>query len=151
MIEIETPAAMAEWVGRKLGTSHWIVVDQNTINLFAEATGDHQWIHIDVERAAREMPGGKTIAHGFLTLSLLPRLSPLIYRVVKRSRSINYGSNKVRFTAPVPAGSRVRLHLTCKSVEPIKGGVRITMDNEMEVEGNERPCLVAETMAQVYD
>ena len=151
MIDIETPAALAEWVGRKLGTSEWITVDQKTIDLFAEATGDHQWIHIDVERAAREMPGGKTIAHGFLTLSLLPRLSPMIYRVVKRSRSINYGSNKVRFSAPVPAGSRVRLHLTVKAVDSITGGVRVTMENEMEVEGNTRPCLVAETMAQVYD
>ena len=151
MIDIETPAALAEWVGRKLGTSEWITVDQKTIDLFAEATGDHQWIHIDVERASREMPGGKTIAHGFLTLSLLPRLSPMIYRVVKRSRSINYGTNKVRFTAPVPAGSRVRLHLTVKAVEPITGGVRVTMTNEMEVDGNARPCLVAETMAQVYD
>ena len=151
MIDIETPAALADWVGRKLGTSEWITVDQKTIDLFAEATGDHQWIHIDVERAAREMPGGKTIAHGFLTLSLLPRLSPMIYRVVKRSRSINYGTNKVRFTGPVPAGSRVRLHLTVKAVEPITGGVRVTMTNEMEVDGNARPCLVAETMAQVYD
>ena len=151
MIDIETPAALADWVGRKLGTSEWITVDQKTIDLFAEATGDHQWIHIDVERASREMPGGKTIAHGFLTLSLLPRLSPMIYRVVKRSRSINYGTNKVRFTGPVPAGSRVRLHLTVKAVEPITGGVRVTMTNEMEVDGNARPCLVAETMAQVYD
>lgn len=151
MIEIETPAALAEWVGRKLGTSEWIEVDQRTIDLFAEATGDHQWIHVDVERAAKEMPGGRTIAHGFLTLSLLPRLSPLIYRVARRSRSINYGSNKVRFTAPVPSGSRVRLHLTVKAVEPIVGGVRLTMENEMEVEGSSRPCLVAETMAQVYD
>jgi acyl dehydratase len=151
MIDIENPAALADWVGRKLGTSEWITVDQKTIDLFAEATGDHQWIHIDVERALREMPGGKTIAHGFLTLSLLPRLSPMIYRVVKRSRSINYGTNKVRFTAPVPAGSRVRLHLTVKAVEPITGGVRVTMTNEMEVDGNARPCLVAETMAQVYD
>ena len=151
MIEIETPAALADWVGKKLGTSDWITVDQRTIDLFAEATGDHQWIHVDVERATKEMPGGKTIAHGFLTLSLLPRLAPLIYRVVKRSRAINYGSNKVRFTAPVPAGSRVRLHLTVKGVEPIVGGVRLTTANEMEVEGNTRPCLVAETMAQIYD
>ena len=88
MLEIETPAALAEWVGRKLGTSDWITVDQRIIDLFAEATGDHQWIHVDVERAAREMPGGRTIAHGFLTLSLLPRLAPMIYRVVKRSRAI---------------------------------------------------------------
>ena len=151
MIDIETPATLAEWVGRKLGTSEWITVDQRTIDLFAEATGDHQWIHVDVERAGREMPGGKTIAHGFLTLSLLPRLAPMIYRVVRRSRAINYGSNKVRFTAPVPSGSRVRLHLTVQAVEPIAGGVRLTTHNEMEVEGNSRPCLVAETMAQVYD
>ena len=151
MLDIETPAAMANWVGRKLGTSEWITVDQATINLFAEATGDHQWIHIDVERAAREMPGGKTIAHGFLTLSLLPRMTPTIYRVVKRSRSINYGSNKVRFTNPVPAGSRVRLHVTLKAVEPIKGGVRCTFENEMELEGSDRPCLVAETMSLTYD
>lgn len=151
MLDIETPAAMAEWVGKKLGTSDWITVDQATINLFAEATGDHQWIHIDVERAAREMPGGKTIAHGFLTLSLLPRMTPTIYRVVKRSRSINYGSNKVRFTNPVPAGSRVRLHVTLKAVEPIKGGVRCTFENEMELEGSDRPCLVAETMSLTYD
>ena len=151
MIDIETPAALADWVGRKLGTSEWITVDQRTIDLFAEATGDHQWIHVDVERAGREMPGGKTIAHGFLTLSLLPRLAPMIYRVVRRSRAINYGSNKVRFTAPVPSGSRVRLHLTVQAVEPIAGGVRLTTHNEMEVEGNSRPCLVAETMAQVYD
>ena len=151
MLDIETPAAMANWVGKKLGTSDWITVDQATINLFAEATGDHQWIHIDVERAAREMPGGKTIAHGFLTLSLLPRMTPTIYRVVKRSRSINYGSNKVRFTNPVPAGSRVRLHVTLKAVEPIKGGVRCTFENEMELEGSDRPCLVAETMSLTYD
>ncbi len=151
MIEIENPSAMAEWIGKKLGTSDWITIDQPTINLFAEATGDHQWIHIDVERAAREMPGGKTIAHGFLTLSLLPRMTPTIYRVKNRSRSINYGSNKVRFTNPVPAGGRVRLHLTLKGVEPIKGGVRCTFENEMELEGSDRPCLVAETMSLTYD
>lgn len=151
MLDIETPAAMAEWVGKKLGASDWITMDQATIDLFAEATGDHQWIHIDVERAAREMPGGRTIAHGFLTLSLLPRMTPTIYRVVKRSRSINYGCNKVRFTHPVPAGSRLRLHVTLKAVEPVKGGVRCTFENEMELEGSDRPCLVAETMSLTYD
>ncbi len=151
MIEIENPAAMLAWVGKRLGTSDWITVDQRTIDLFAEATGDHQWIHVDEARAAREMPGGKTIAHGFLTLSLLPRMTPTIYRVTNRSRSINYGSNKVRFTAPVPAGSRVRLHLTLKAVDPIPGGVRCTFENEMEIEGSDRPCLVAETMSLTYD
>jgi acyl dehydratase len=151
MLEVETPAAMAEWVGKKLGSSAWFTVDQKTIDLFAEATGDHQWIHVDVERAKREMPGGKTIAHGFLTLSLLPRLSPEVYRIKHRSRGINYGSNKVRFTAPVPAGARIRLHLTLKACDPIPGGVRLTMENEIEVEGAERPALVAETLSQVYD
>lgn len=151
MLEIEKPADMAQWVGKKLGTSDWFTVDQKTIDLFAEATGDHQWIHIDVERAKKEMPGGKTIAHGFLTLSLLPRLGPTIYTIKQRSRGINYGTNKVRFTAMVPAGSRVRLHSTLKACEPIKGGVRLTVENEMELEGAERPCLVAETLSQVYD
>ncbi len=97
------------------------------------------------------MPGGRTIAHGFLTLSLLPKLAPTIYAVKRRSRSINYGSNKVRFTAPVPAGSRVRLHVSVVAVDPIPGGVRVTLGNEMEVEGSERPALVAETLTNIYD
>jgi acyl dehydratase len=151
MLQIERPADMAAWVGKKLGTSEWFTVDQRTIDLFAEATGDHQWIHVDEDRAARELPGGKTIAHGYLTLSLLPRLAPSVYRVTSRSRAINYGSNKVRFTAPVPAGSRVRLHISVKACEPIAGGIRLTLENEMEVEGNPRPALVAETLAQIYD
>ncbi|MFN3448737.1 MAG: MaoC family dehydratase [Roseococcus sp.] len=151
MLEIATPAEMAQWVGKKLGTSDWFTVDQKTIDLFAEATGDHQWIHVDVERAKRELPGGRTIAHGFLTLSLLPRLAPTIYRIARRSRALNYGCNRVRFTAPVPAGARIRLHLTLKACEPIPGGVRLTMENEVEVEGSERPALVAETISQVYD
>lgn len=151
MLDIPTTSDLSAHVGQKLGTSEWFTVDQKTIDLFAEATGDHQWIHVDVERAKKEMPGGKTIAHGFLTLSLLPRLAPSVYRVVKRSRAINYGTNKVRFTAMVPAGSRVRLHITLKGVEPIQGGVRVILHNEMELEGNERPCLVAETLAQIYD
>lgn len=151
MLEIATTKDLSDWVGKPLGTSEWFTVDQKTIDLFAEATGDHQWIHVDVERAAKEMPGGKTIAHGFLTLSLLPRLAPSVYCVVQRSRAINYGTNKVRFTAMVPAGSRVRLKISLKAVEPIQGGVRVTLDNEMELEGSQRPCLVAETLAQIYD
>ncbi len=151
MLEIETTGDLAAWVGKPLGTSEWFTVDQETINLFAEATGDHQWIHVDVARAAKEMPGGRTIAHGFLTLSLLPRLAPSVYRVVRRSRAINYGTNKVRFTAMVPAGSRVRLAITLKAVEPIPGGVRVVLDNAMELEGSPRPCLVAETLANIYD
>lgn len=137
--------------GQELGTSDWVTVDQERINTFADATGDHQWIHVDVERAKREMPGGKTIAHGYLTLSLLPRLSHNILHIRKRSRGINYGSNKVRFTAPVPAGSRVRLHQTLKNVEDIEGGVRMTFDSQIEIEGSSRPALVAETMGLAFD
>ena len=151
MLELATPSDLAARVGQSLGTSEWVTVDQHTIDTFAEATGDHQWIHVDVERAKREMPGGKTIAHGYLTLSLLPRLSHNVLHIRKRSRGINYGSNKVRFTAPVPAGSRVRLHQTLKNVEDIEGGVRMTFDNQIEVEGSSRPALVAETMGLAFD
>ena len=151
MLVVEKPADMAAHVGRKIGVSEWYTVDQKTIDLFAEATGDHQWIHVDVERAKREMPGGKTIAHGYLTLSLLPKLNHGIWKVKQRSRGVNYGSNKVRFTAPVPAGSRIRGHLTLKTVEPIQGGARLTMEATVEVEGSERPALVAETLSLVYE
>src|SRR6202161_4748223 len=109
MLEVEKPADMKSHIGEKIGTSEWVTVDQAMIDKFAEATGDHQWIHVDVERAKKEMPGGKTIAHGYLTLSLLPRLSAGVYRIRHTSRGINYGSNKVRFTSPVQVVSRVRL------------------------------------------
>ena len=151
MLEVDKPGDMKAHIGKKIGTSEWVVVDQAMIDKFAEATGDHQWIHVDVERAKQEMPGGKTIAHGYLTLSLLPLLSQGICTIRKRSRGINYGSNKVRFTAPVPAGSRVRLHQTLKNVEDIEGGGRMTFDSQIEVEGNDRPALVAETLSLAFD
>ncbi len=136
-------------VGQPEGTGDWLLVDQARIDAFADVTEDHQWIHVDQERAAQG-PFGTTIAHGYLTLSLLPRLNQSIFRVKRRSRGVNYGSNKVRFTAPVPAGARVRGHLTLKNVEPIPGGARLTMEATVEVEGNERPALVAETLSLVY-
>ena len=108
MLEVEKPADMKAHIGKQIGTSEWVTVDQPMIDKFAEATGDHQWIHVDVERAKREMPGGKTIAHGYLTLSLLPVMS---YEVVPRQdggMAVNYGLNRVRFPAPVPVGSRLR-------------------------------------------
>ncbi len=151
MLEVERPADMAGYVGKELGISEWLTVDQTMIDRFAEATGDHQWIHIDVERAKREMPGGKTIAHGYLTLSLLPRLSQGIWRIAKRSRGINYGSNKIRFLNPVTAGSRIRLIQTLKAAEPIEGGQRLIFEAKVEIEGEARPALVAETIALVYD
>lgn len=151
MLEVERPADMAAHAGKELGTSEWVTVDQAMIDRFAEATGDHQWIHIDVERAKREMPGGKTIAHGYLTLSLIPRLSQSIWRIAKRSRGINYGSNKIRFLNPVTAGSRVRLVQTLKAAEPIEGGQRLIFEGRVEIEGETRPALIAETIALVFD
>ena len=152
MLEVENVAALKAHVGKRLGSSDWLTVDQKMINQFAEATGDHQWIHVDVERALREMPGGRTIAHGYLTLSLLPRLNQGIFAIKKRSRGVNYGSNKVRFTAPVPSGSRVRGHLTLKAIEPMGNGCsRLVTEATVEVEGSERPALVAETLSLVYE
>ncbi len=151
MKEVDTPADMDALAGQTLGSSDWLTVTQDMIDRFADATGDHQWIHVDRARAAREMPDGYTIAHGFLTLSLLPQLSQGVYRIRKRSRGINYGSNKVRFTHPVPAGSRVRLHLALKAAEKIEGGRRLIFDNTVEIEGEARPALVAETLTLVFD
>lgn len=151
MLQVDKPADMKAHIGQRLGVSDWVTVDQVMIDKFADATGDHQWIHVDVERAKREMPGGKTIAHGFLTLSLLAGLAHQIYEIRRRSRGINYGSNKVRFTAPVPVGSRVRLNQTLKNVEDIDGGVRMTFESTMEIEGSARPALIAETLSLAYD
>ena len=147
-----TIAELPSLKGQELGTSDWIEITQERVNTFADATGDHQWIHIDVERAKREMPGGKTIAHGWLTLSLVPRLASTLYRVKHRSRGINYGANRVRFTGMVPAGGRIRLRLSVKAVETMKdGGTRITNEGTMELEGSDRPVLVAETIGVTYD
>jgi acyl dehydratase len=152
MIEVERPMDLAQYVGKEIGVSDWFTIDQAIIDKFADATGDYQWIHVDVERAAREMPGGKTIAHGYLTLSLVPRLAATIYRVKKRSRGLNYGSNRVRFTGVVPAGSRVRLRQKIKSVEPVEaGGVRITSESTMEIDNAARPVLVAETISMQFE
>jgi acyl dehydratase len=150
MLEIETPKDLLQHIGRELGPSDWMTVDQAMIDTFAQATGDHQWIHVDVERARREMPDGKTIAHGYLTLSLVPRLAATLMRVKKRSRGVNYGSNKVRFITPVQAGARIRLRQRIANVEEIPGGVRITSQMTVEIEGQERPALVAETMGLSY-
>ena len=151
MLTVERPADMKAHVGQTIGVSDWVTVDQTMIDKFADATGDHQWIHVDVERARKEMPGGKTIAHGFLTLSLVAGLSGQTHDIRHRSRGINYGSNKVRFTAPVPAGSRIRLHQSLLKVEDIEGGVRMTFENQVEIEGASRPALVAETIALAFD
>lgn len=134
--------------GQEVGVSDWHLIDQERVNKFADATGDHQWIHVDVERAKKEMGG--TIAHGFLTLSLLPMLGAEVLRVEGVKRGINYGSDKVRFTNMVPVGSKVRLRQKCLAVEEKAGGKQTRMEATIEVEGQDRPALVAETLTVLY-
>ena len=151
MRSIETPQDMKKLIGEEIGASDWVTIDQATINKFAEATGDHQWIHVDVERSKKEMPNGRTIAHGFLTLSLVPRLSATIWQIEKRSRGLNYGLNKLRFTAPVPVDSRVRLKQKLLAADDVKdNGVRLTFENTIEIEGATQPALVAEGLSIVF-
>lgn len=136
--------------GQEIGVSEWVQIDQDRINKFADATGDHQWIHVDVERAKKEMPGGKTIAHGFLTLSLIPMLGAQIMRVTGVGRGINYGSNKVRFTNTVPVGSKVRGRQKLVSVEPRGGGLQLVNEFTVEIEGQDRPACIAESITLLY-
>jgi acyl dehydratase len=151
MVEVETAKDLASLIGQKIGTSEWIEIDQKMINAFADVTNDPMWIHVDVERASREMPDGKTIAHGLLVLSLVPGLAQTIYKVKRRSRALNYGLNRVRYTGQVQVGSRVRTHQTIKAVDVIEGGARITSEHLVEIEGRSRPALVAETLVVMYD
>ena len=151
MLTVDTPQDLKAHVGRELGVSNWITVDQQMIDKFADATGDHQWIHVDVERARRELPSKATIAHGYLTLSLLPRMMAELLEIRHRTHGINYGSNKVRFTGVVPAGSRVRLRQTLQAAEDVaNNGVRLISVCTVEIEGAERPALVAETISLAY-
>ena len=150
-LEVATPRALAEHVGRELGASGWLAIDQARIDAFAATTGDDHWIHVDVERARRELPGGKTIAHGLLTLSLVPGLQRTIWTIERRGRGLNYGYNRVRFTGPVQVGARIRLHQTLKAAEPADGAVRFTFESTIEVEGASRPALVAETIVLIYE
>jgi acyl dehydratase len=150
-IEEYSIATIEQFVGRELGVSDWVVVDQERIDVFAACTGDRQWIHTDVERASRESPFGGTIAHGYLTLSLLAALSIEIGLIpADASAGLNYGLDKVRFMTPVKAGARVRNRATLVSVEK-KGGGRFIVKtmNELQIDGEEKPALVAETLAML--
>ncbi len=135
-------------VGQEVGVSPWHQITQSQVNKFAEATGDHQWIHVDVERATKEL--GAPIAHGYLTLSLLPMLSAQVMRVEGVTRGINFGCNKVRFTNMVPVGSRVRLKQKCLKVEERAGGKQMTMESTIEIEGKDRPAAVVEAISIIY-
>jgi acyl dehydratase len=137
-------------VGQELGTSQSIIIDQERINAFADATGDHQWIHVDVERAKTESPYRTTIAHGFLTLSLIPGLSKDNYRVDNAKMGINYGLNKVRFLAPVPAGSRIRLRSEVVDAKKVdETTVDLTVRQTVELDGSDKPAAVAEVIARM--
>lgn len=143
-------ADLESLAGREIGLSDWVDITQERIDRFAEATEDHQWIHVDPERAARELPTGTTIAHGFLTLSLIPMLAGQILRIEGVTRAINYGCNKVRFTNMVPTGSRVRGRQRFKSVEPKAGGKQVNSDFAVEIDGQDKPACVAETVTIFY-
>jgi acyl dehydratase len=136
-------------VGTHLGYSDWHLIDQAQINLFADATGDHQWIHVDPERA-KSGPFGTAIAHGYLTLSLVPVFLGEVVVVEGVSMGINYGCNKVRFPAPVPVGSNLRLGVAVAEVEEVSGGVQVVMDMTMETEGSTKPSCVAQVVYRYY-
>lgn len=140
----DLPAA----VGRHLGYSDWMEITQERVNQFADATGDHQWIHIDPERAAAESPYGATIAHGYLTLSLTNMFLPSLITVEQISMGINYGVNKVRFPAPVPVGSKVRVGAELTSVDEVTGGMQAVITITVEVEGSPKPACVVESLTR---
>ncbi|MEU2006796.1 p-hydroxycinnamoyl-CoA hydratase [Rhodococcus sp. NPDC019627] len=149
---VATLADLAALEGTPLGTSSWIDIPQQRINTFADATDDHQWIHVDPERANAESPFGGPIAHGYLTLSLIIPMWDEILTVDSVTMAVNYGLNKVRFTNPVPAEGRVRLSATLNSVEPLpKGGVQVTIDGKIELEGSERPAVVVEAVYRFFE
>ena len=148
---VGTPEALRALIGQELGVSDWLEVTQDLIDRFAEVTGDHQWIHVDVERAKRAMPGGKTIAHGYLLLSLLPKLGAGIYKLAWPTRSINYGSDKVRIVNPVKAGARIRLRQSLVAVEDgAPGAHRITVRQTLEIEGEAKPAMIADTIRMSF-
>jgi len=145
-----TIAELPTLKGRQLGTSDWFEVTQERVNTFADATGDHQWIHVDVERAKAESPFGGPIGHGYLTLSLVVPMYSQVFTVSDAKMGVNYGLNKVRFPAPVPVGSRIRLTATLNDVTEIAGGLQLTIGAVIEREGGEKPVCIAELVFRTY-
>jgi acyl dehydratase len=149
MIDIDVRTLGAR-IGQQIAVSDWLEVTQSRIDQFADATGDHQWIHVDPARAAVELPSHTTIAHGFLTLSLLSTLIRQSIRVTDLRMAINYGLNRVRFVSPVPAGSRIRALITLKSVDAVTGGFQVAWDVTIEREGGDKPACAAEWIVRYY-
>lgn len=136
--------------GQEIGLSDWVVIDQNRIDQFAEATGDYQWIHVDTERAAKEMPDGKTIAHGYLTLALVPALATNFIEFENLARAINFGANKMRFYTPVPVGARVRARASILQARKRGGALLLSSKVKIEVEGERKPACVAEILGMYF-
>jgi acyl dehydratase len=147
---VEGVEGVQSLVGQHLGHSDWVTVTQEQVDQFAEATGDHQWIHVDPERATKESPYGGPIAHGYLTLSLIPSLMPQIVAFDGFRMGVNYGTEKVRFPSPVPVGSRVRAGASLESATPFEGGVQVNMGVTIEVEGASKPAMVATVVYRRY-
>ena len=143
-------ADLAAHVGQTVGTSDWLAISQDRINVFADATGDHQWIHVDPERAKSDSPFGTTIAHGFLTLALISALMRNAVTIDGLRMAINYGLNRVRFVSPVPSGARIRATVALGDVSPVEGGAQATWNVTVEREGGSKPCLVAEWLVRYY-
>ena len=150
MRSFQTIAELKDLVGQEIGVSDWITVTQERIQLFADATNDHQWIHLDAERA-KAGPFGTTIAHGFLTLSLLPEMAASAFGVNETRMGVNYGLNKVRFPAPVPVDSKVRMRAKVAELEEISGGAQMIMELTFEREGGDKPVCVAQSVVRVYE
>jgi acyl dehydratase len=148
---LESPQALRQLIGRQIGVSEWMLLTQERIQQFAEVTDDRQWIHLDRERARRESPYGTTVAHGFLTLSLLSSFWRQVLQIREGTQmSINYGLNRVRFPAPVLAGAKIRARFTLRSVEQVPGALEVVLDATIETEGGSKPCCVAEWVLRYY-
>ncbi|MFZ6766030.1 MaoC family dehydratase [Undibacterium sp. Di26W] len=150
MREFSSINELKDLIGQEVAQSEWVEITQERVNIFADATGDHQWIHIDVERAKRESPFGGPIAHGFLTLSLLPMLVANAIHLSYVKMGVNYGLNKVRFPSPVPVGSRLRARMKLLEIEDIKDGAQLTWEVSIEREGQDKPVCVAESISRCY-
>jgi acyl dehydratase len=148
---LESIQSLKDYVGREIAVTEWLTVSHERINQFADATGDHQWIHVDAERARRESPYGATIAHGFLTLSLISHFLREAVRLPASVRqTINYGLNRVRFPAPVRAGEKIRARIRLQSCKKLPGSVEVIYEITVEAEGGEKPCCVAEWVVRYY-
>jgi len=151
MLLVDTPADLASHIGEDLGTSQWFTVTQDQIDHYARLTGDDHWVHVDIARAQRDMPDGKTIAHGFFVLSLIPLLARDIFKISKRGKGLNYGLNHLRFISPVPVGSDVRLQQKLIDAQPKNGGTLFTFENTFEIKDQERPALVTTMLLLIYN